>query len=587
MCQCADATWACQHDLKKQYQTEMTEKSRFTQADEPEADLRAKRAEEELRRSESRIAAILAIAADATISLDDEMRITLFNEGAERLFGYAKGEILGQSLDTLIPERFRSRHRKDVSDFAASPIAARRMAERRVIYGLRKDGTEFPADASIAKLEAGGERIYMAMVRDVSERKQAEDMLARSNAELEARVEQRTKALEEEIQRREKAQAALIQAQRMEAFGQLTGGIAHDFNNLLTIVLGNLELLEAQLSQEKERALLRRAADAGQMGARLTSRLLTFARRQRLEAVVLNLNELMLGIAELLKRSLGERIALTTVLAGALWPTRADPSEVENAVINLAINARDAMPDGGKLVIETRNVTIDEADAENLDGIATGDYVRISVTDTGTGMSPEILEHALEPFFTTKLGRGTGLGLSTIYGFAKQSGGHVTIESEPGSGTTVSLFLPRASGVEMEVAGQTTPEVPLSENCETVLVVEDDPEVREITLQRVEGLGYVALEAEDAETAMRIIENEPGIVLVFSDVVLGRGMSGYQLGLWVRTNQPCQRVLLTTGYASDAAGGDNIADDFNVLRKPYSRLQLALALKAALDVGPG
>ncbi|MGI9403404.1 MAG: PAS domain S-box protein, partial [Hyphomicrobium sp.] len=564
----------------------MSEKSRFPADGKPVADLRAKRAEEELRRSETRIAAMLAIAADAIVSLDDEMRITLFNKGAEDLFGYTQDEILGRSLDTLIPERFRSRHRKDVRDFANSTVPSRRMAERQVIYGLRKDGTEFPAEASIAKLQAGGERIYMAMVRDVSERKQAEDMLARTNADLEARVEQRTKALEEEIQRREKAQAALIQAQRMEAFGQLTGGIAHDFNNLLTIVLGNLELLEAQLSQEKERALLRRAADAGQMGARLTSRLLTFARRQRLEAVVLNLNDLMLGIAELLKRSLGERITLTTVLAGALWPTRADPSEVENAVLNLAINARDAMPDGGKLVIETRNVTVNKAGIEAPGSVAAGDYVRISVTDTGTGMSPEVLEHAFEPFFTTKRGRGTGLGLSTIYGFAQQSGGHVTIDSEPGSGTMVSLFLPRASDVETEIVGQQAPKVPLSENCETVLVVEDDPELRELTLQRVEGLGYVALEAEDAEAAKHILEREPGIELVFSDIVFGRGMSGYQLGLWVRANRPRQRVLLTTGYASDAAGGENIANEFYVLRKPYSRLQLALALKAALKAEP-
>lgn len=551
----------------------MSRKNKFPAGSRPEADLRAERVEEELRRSESRIAAILAIAADAIISLDDEMRITLFNKGAERLFGYAQGQILGQPLDTLIPERFRSRHHKDVRDFAHSPVAARRMAERQQIYALRNDGTEFPAEASIAKLESGGERLYLAVVRDISARKHAEDMLARSNAELEARVEQRTKALEEEIHRREEAQAALIQAQRMEAFGQLTGGIAHDFNNLLTIVLGNLELLETQLSQENQRALLHRAADAGQMGARLTSRLLTFARRQRLEAVVLNLNDLMLGIAELLKRSLGERIALTTVLAGALWPTRADPSEVENAVLNLAINARDAMPDGGKLVIETSNVTIDDA----------GDYVRISVTDTGTGMSPEILERAFEPFFTTKQGRGTGLGLSTIYGFTQQSGGHVTIESEPGSGTTVRLFLPRASDVETGTVGQKAPVVPLSKNCETVLVVEDDPGVREVTLQRIEGLGYVALEAVDAEAAVRILESESGIELVFSDVVLGRGMSGYELGLWVRANKPGQKVLLTTGYASDASGGEKIAKEFPVLRKPYSRLQLALALKTALD----
>ncbi len=565
----------------------MSRKNKFPADSQPEADLRAKRAEEELRRSESRIAAILAIGADAIISLDEKMRITLFNEGAERLFGYGQGEILGQSLDTLVPERFRSRHRKDVRDFAASPIMARRMGERQAIYALHKDGTEFPAEASIAKLEVGGERVYMAMVRDISERKQAEDMLARSNAELEARVEQRTKALEEEIQRREEAQAALIQAQRMEAFGQLTGGIAHDFNNLLTIVLGNLELLDAQLSQEKERALLHRAADAAQMGARLTSRLLTFSRRQRLEAVVLNLNDLMLGIAELLKRSLGERIALTTVLAGALWPTRVDPSEVENAVLNLAINARDAMPDGGKLVIETRNVTVDKEGVETLGDVVAGDYVCISVTDTGTGMSPEVLEHAFEPFFTTTRGSGTGLGLSTIYGFAQQSGGHVTIDSEPGSGTIVSLFLPRASDVETGTVRQRAPEVPLSENCETVLVVEDDPELRELTLQRVEGLGYVALDAEDAKTAIRILESEPGIELVFSDIVLGRGMSGYQLGLWVRANKPGQRVLLTTGYASDATGGENIADEFNVLRKPYSRLQLALALKTTLEAEPG
>lgn len=550
----------------------MSMKSRIPADGEQEANPRAKRVEEELNRSESRIAAILAIAADAIISLDDEMRVTLFNEGAERLFGYRPSEILGQSLDTLIPERFRSRHRKDVRDFAASPIAARRMGERQIIYARHKDGTEFPAEASIAKLESGDEQIYMAVVRDITERKQAEDMLARSNAELEARVEQRTKALEEEIQRREEAQAALIQAQRMEAFGQLTGGIAHDFNNLLTIVLGNLELLEPQLTQEKNRELLNRASDAAQMGARLTSRLLTFARRQRLEAVVVNINDLMLGIAELLKRSLGERVTLTTVLAGALWPTRVDPSEVENAILNLAINARDAMPDGGKLVIETRNVIADDA----------GDCVRISVTDSGAGMSPEVLEHAFEPFFTTKQGRGTGLGLSTVYGFAQQSGGHVTIKSELGSGTTVNLFLPRAPDVEAGIPGHEMQEAPLSENCETVLVVEDDPDLREVTLQRLEGLGYVALEAEDAKSAIRILEGEPGIELVFSDVVLGRGMSGYQLGLWVRANKPDQKVLLTTGYASDASGGEKIAKVFSVLRKPYSRLQLALALKAAL-----
>ena len=336
------------------------------------------------------------------------------------------------------------------------------MGERQEIFALRKDGTEFPAEASIAKLDVGDERIYLGVLRDVTERKQAEDLLARSNMLLEERVAERTLALEQEIRRREEAQAALIQAQRMEAFGQLTGGIAHDFNNLLTIVSGNLELLQGELTRESEHDLLRRAADAAQMGARLTSRLLTFSRRRRLAPAVLNLNDLVLGIAELLKRSLGEQIMLTTMLAGALWPSRADPSEVENAVLNLAINARDAMPKGGKLVIETRNVTVGENATGSESGMRAGDFVRISVLDTGTGMSPEVLKRALEPFFTTKEGYGTGLGLSTIYGFAQQSGGHVTIESEFGQGTTVSLYLPRASGQEKPVAVVQPQSVPLS-----------------------------------------------------------------------------------------------------------------------------
>ena len=564
----------------------MNDETEYQPGEEPEADRRAKRAEEELQRSQSRLSAILAIAADAIISLDDKMRITLFNEGAERMFGYTASEILGQPLDTLIPKRFHTRHHEDVRNFIASPVPARRMAERQVVYGLAKDGTEIPAEASITKLDVGGERIYLAVVRDVSERKRAEQLLAQANAQLEARVAERTKALEEEIRSREKAQAALIQAQRMEAFGQLTGGIAHDFNNLLTIVSGNLELLEAELTRENERAFLRRAADAAQMGGRLTSRLLSFARRQRLEPAVLNLNDLMLGIAELMKRSLGERITLTTVLAGSLWPTRADPSEVENAVLNLAINARDAMPNGGKLVIETRNVTVDDAAAQNAGGMHSGDCVRVCVTDTGAGMTPEVLERAFEPFFTTKEGRGTGLGLSTIYGFAQQSGGHVTIESQPGAGTTVSLFLPRVLGPQKPVAGEKAPSVPLSENCEIVLVVEDDPQLRELTLQRIEGLGYVVLEAEDAASAIGVLEREPDVALVFSDIVLGRGMSGYELGHWVRVNRPGLRVLLTTGYASDAAGGVNIAKEFEILRKPYDRLALAQAFKDALEAIP-
>jgi PAS domain S-box-containing protein len=563
----------------------MTIKIRPETGDTPAADLRAARAEEELRRTESQIAAILAIAADAIITLDDNLRITQFNDGAEAIFGYAKEEVIGRSLDTLIPERFRLTHHGHVQMFAASGVAARRMGERAEIFALRKDGSEFPAEASIAQLRVGDARVYMVLLRDVTERKHTEELLAQGRAALEVRVTERTQALEEEIRRREEAQAALIQAQRMEAFGQLTGGIAHDFNNLLTIVLGNLEFLEGRLAGEDERVLLRRAADAAQMGARLTSRLLSFARRRRLAPALLNLNDLVLGIAELLKRSLGERITLTTVLAGSLWPTRADPSEVENAVVNLAINARDAMPGGGKLMIETRNVTIDEAGPKAEPGMRAGDYVRISVNDSGTGMDAETLSRAFEPFFTTKEGRGTGLGLSTIYGFARQSGGHVTIKSAPGVGTTVSLYLPREAERETVEGGDAAPDVPLSLHSETVLVVEDDPKLRELTLQRVEGLGYVVLEAEDAAAAISMLEREPDVALVFSDIVLGRGISGFELGRWVRANKPDVAVLLTTGYASDAGYTEPREDEFEILHKPYDRAALAIALNAALQSG--
>ncbi len=536
---------------------------------------RAAAVERELRRTDAKIAAILEIAADAIIALDADMRITQFNDGAAAMFGYARAELIGRSLDVLIPERFRSGHGGHVRAFAASGVASRRMGERREIFALRKDGSEFPAEASIAQLPLEEGRLYLVVLRDVSERKRTEALLAQSNLELEARVAERTKALVAESRRREEAQAALIQAQRMEAFGQLTGGIAHDFNNLLTIVLGNLERLEPALADKQERDQLLRAADAAQMGARLTARLLSFARRRPLAPSVLNINDLVLGIAELLKRSLGEQITLTTVLAGNLWPTKADASELENAVLNLAINARDAMPAGGKLVIETHNVSLSAAPP------AAGDFVHISVSDTGTGMSPEILKRAFEPFFTTKDGRGTGLGLSTIYGFARQSGGDVTIESELGKGTTVNLFLPREQAAGAGPGIEAAASVPLSENAETVLVVEDDPKVRELSLQRVEGLGYVALEAANAAAAVAILERER-IDLVFSDVGLGRGLSGFELGRWVRKHRPGTRVLLTTGHAADAAAEENTRDAFPVLHKPYTRVQLANALQEAL-----
>jgi PAS domain S-box-containing protein len=538
----------------------------------------------ELRFAETQISTILAIAADAIISLNEHMQIMVFNDGASAMFGYAKDEIIGQPLDLLIPERFRPTHHQHVAGFADSPVAARKMGERQEIFARRKDGSEFPAEASIAKQEIGGRHIFMVVLRDVTERKRAQAELAEANTDLERRVAERTRELEAAVKRREEAQAALIQAQRMEAFGQLTGGVAHDFNNLLTIVTGNLELLGEATEAPASRKLLKRAADAADMGAALTKRLLTFARRRRLSPQVLDLNELVLGLMEILKRSLGEPITLTTMLAGNLWKTKVDPSEVENAILNLAINARDAMPRGGDLVIETRNVSDKELPFDSA-GRA---FVLLSVTDTGEGMRPEVMERAFEPFFTTKEpGRGTGLGLSTVYGFAVQSGGHAIIDSQAGSGTTVSLYLPRAEAAVQEPAQQPSEAVPLAEDSEVVLVVEDNAEVRELTLQRVEGLGYVALEADSGPAAVRILQSGEHVDLVLSDIVMAGGMSGYDVARWIGEHAPAVKVVLTTGYAAEEARHDPAASGAtSILRKPYKRAQLAVALRDGLR-GPG
>ena len=525
--------------------------------------------------AQAQVAAILAIAADAIISLDESLCITLFNDGAAQIFGYSKEEILGQRLDLLIPERMRANHRHHVADFSASPVPSKKMGERQEIFARRKDGSEFPAEASIAKQVINGRRVYMVVLRDVTERRQAEVALAAANGALEARVADRTRALEAEIRRREETHAALIQAQRMEAFGQLTGGIAHDFNNLLTIITGNLELLGNEHSQLHQAAFLKRATDAAEMGAALTRRLLTFARRRHLMPQILDVNELILNLTEILQRSLGEPVSLTTVLAGSAWRIRADRSELENAILNLALNARDAMPAGGNLVIESRNVT-----AEHAGLSPDGEFVLISVSDTGDGMPPEVLERAFEPFFTTKEpGRGTGLGLSSVYGFAEQSGGHVTIDSAPGRGATINLYLPRAAEVSQD-AGVVAEAVPLSENSEVVLVVEDNPDVRELTMQRVEGLGYVVREAENGRAAIAILKSGEAIDIVLSDIVMAGGLSGYELGRWVQANRPGIPVLLTTGYAAEEARPD--AADFPILRKPYKRAELANALRDAL-----
>ena len=535
------------------------------------------------------IGTLLSIAADAIIAIDADHKITLFNEGAERIFGYSKAEILGQPLSRLIPDRYRMLHTHHIAALQMGQKASRLMGERQEIFGLRKGGAEFPAEASIAMVGGSEKKSFLAVLRDITERKRTQEILANHARELELRVRERTAELEAEIARREEAQAQLIQSQRMEAFGQLTGGVAHDFNNLLTIITGNLELVFPGLETQKARGHIKRALEASEMASRLTSRLLTFARRRRLEPRVIDMNELVLGMAEIVQRTIGAHISLSTILTPELWLTRADPSEVENAVLNLVINARDALPRGGRMVVETRNAVF--GDDEIASGVRKGKFVVISVTDTGVGMPPEVAARAFEPFFTTKpTGRGTGLGLSTIYGFAQQTGGHVTLYSEVGKGTTVSLYLPRAADLtdpgEIRVQED---EIIFARNSETVLVVEDNPDVREVTLERIEGLGYVVLEAASAPEAIKVLGANPDVQLVLTDVVMPGGMSGFELAQWIGENRPGVAVVCTSGFAEGASGQQGMGNPpaCAMLHKPYGRAELSKVLTAALAAKDG
>ena len=386
------------------------------------------------------------------------------------------------------------------------------------------------------------------------------------------------------------AQEALRQSQKMEAVGQLTGGIAHDFNNLLAVVVGSLELLGRRLSGDDARAkrYLDAAAEAARRGAVLTQRLLAFSRQQPLQPKAVDANNLVAGMADLLRHSIGPDVRLETVLAGGLWRTHVDPNQLENIILNLAVNARDAMPDGGRLTIETQNAHLDERYAASSLQVKAGQYVLIAVTDTGSGMPPEVIEKAFDPFFTTKpVGKGTGLGLSQVYGFVKQSGGHVKIYSEPAHGTTIKIYLPRLMGSEaMEIVGDRAPDLPLGERGEVILVVEDEPAVRRFSVDALTELGYSVLEAEGASAALKLLETHSEITLLFTDVVMP-DINGAALADEVRRRWPHIKVLFTTGYTRNAVVHNGVLDtSVNLIGKPFTLESLSTKLREVLDV-PG
>ncbi len=422
--------------------------------------------------------------------------------------------------------------------------------------------------------------------RKIAEKRRAEDALRELNQSLETRV---ARAIEE----REQAEEALRQSQTMEAVGQLTGGIAHDFNNLLTVVVGNIDMATRALGTSDGDARVRRALDGAQKGAQrasaLTQRLLAFSRRQPLDPKPVEAGKLVLGMSDLLNRALGETVKLDIVTSPSLWRTEIDPNQLESALINLAVNARDAMPEGGQLTIELSNARLDEDYTVKHAEVAPGQYVMIAVTDTGSGMPRHLLEKVFEPFFTTKeVGKGTGLGLSMVYGFVKQSGGHVKIYSEEGQGTTVKLYLPRMAGAvsEAEEDRPTDGDVETSAQAEHILVVEDDEDVRSYTVDCLRELGYRVSEAPDGPTALALVEKlatQPD--LLFTDVVMPE-MSGQELATRLRERQSGLRVLYTSGYTRDAiVHGGRLDAGVEMIAKPFTYTALAQKLRDVLERG--
>ncbi len=509
-----------------------------------------------LRESEGRFRLLVEGIIDyAIFMLDAHGHVTNWNAGAERIHGYAAAEIIGEHFSRF----YTAEDRREGKAEAALETAARLGKFEVESWRVRKDGSRFWANVVIDALrDDDGKLIGFAKItRDMTERRAVEERLR--------------------------------QSQRLEAIGQLTGGVAHDFNNLLSVIFGNLETLLRRLPADDD-GDLRRFAEAASRGAaraaRLTQQLLAFSRRQPLEPKPINLNRLVVEASELLQRSLGEQVELETVLGAGLWWVQADAAELENALLNLAVNARDAMPRGGKLTIETANTHLDEGYVAEHDGLAPGQYVMLAVSDTGTGMATETVAKAFEPFFTTKpVGQGTGLGLSQVYGFIKQSGGHVKIYSELGHGTSVKLYLPRLrTGAGNDTVASESVVLPKAAPDETILVVEDDADVRTHSTEILRELGYRVIGVPDGASALRVLAQDAGVRLMFTDVGLPGGLNGRQLADEARRLHPGLKVLFTTGYAKNAIVHQGRLDPgVELVMKPFTYAALATKIRKVLD----
>ncbi len=494
---------------------------------------------------------------EGAVTLGEDGTVLYCNRSLAGLLGLPQERLTGTSLRRLVlPEE------QDVFDRLLDEAGG--TGARSELTFRNANGTLVPAYLSLSLLRTDdGTRLLCGVLTDLTEQKLHLRELAEANARLMG-----------EIAGRERVEDALRQSQKMEAVGQLTGGLAHDFNNLLTGIAGSLELLQTRVAQGRVAEVDRyvnAAQGAARRAAALTHRLLAFSRRQTLDPKVIDVNRLVAGMEELIRRTIGPGIAMEPVASGGLWTTLVDPGQLENALLNLCINARDAMPGGGRLTVETANRWLDERAARERD-LLPGQYVSLCVSDNGTGMPPEVIARAFDPFFTTKpIGLGTGLGLSMIYGFARQSGGQVRIYSEVGQGTTVCLYLPRQAGeaeeADLSVQPSAAPRAGLDE---TVLVVDDEPTVRMLVAEVLEDLGYHTLEAADGAAGLRVLQSEARIDLLVTDVGLPGGMNGRQVADAARALRPGLRVLFITGYAENAVlSHGHLEPGMHVLTKPF------------------
>jgi PAS domain S-box-containing protein len=499
-----------------------------------------------LHASEEKYRQLWETSTDAVIFMDTDRRIRFANPAVRDVFGYAPEEVIGRDIAMLQPERLRQGHRDGVARYMRTGVKKVNWRATELV-GLRKDGTEVPIEIAFSDMEMEGKRWFVGFMRDITERKRAEEALRQSEEQLR-------------------------QSQKMEAIGKLAGGIAHDFNNLLTAIMGYSELLLGQMQPDsRARKNAEEIRKAAFRAAALTHQLLAFSRRQMLTSKVLNLNAVVMDLESMLRRLIGEDIAFKIVPGSALGQVKADPSQIEQIVLNLVVNARDAMPKGGTITIETSNVFLDEACAAGHETFRPGPYVLVAVSDTGCGMDARTQSRIFEPFFTTKEpGKGTGLGLATVYGIVKQSDGYVWVYSEPGLGTTFKVYLPLVTS-EPDRGSAATERPRLPRGTETILLVEDEGIVRGLVGDILEGNGYTVLVASHSEEAFRLSGRHEGpIHLMVTDVVMP-GMSGRELAERLASSRPKMKVLYISGYTDDAIVRHGVeAESMVFLQKPFT-----------------